>query len=656
MTASIHIALFSELRFTTAADADVTPRGRKARAMVAWLACCPGHSASRDRIVGIFWGDRGEEQARGSLRQALADLKLTAPEVAALVRSDRTSIGLEPEGWTSDLHQLETAIASRDASGLAEVIDRIRGELLADLAGLSPMFDDWRMAEQARLEQVLEGPVLALARDTTPTLPQVARTIFGGLQRLLTGNEEIVRLGMALDAEAGDIASIHRRYRTLESVLRREFDTTPSPVTKRLLATLAAAAYAGPEPADGGAATGGAAPVVVITPFAVLGSDDNAAALARVLGIDLETALARLPDLKVLRHSETGSVPREDLIRGAIAGYSLAGSVRAATVGGLRLSLSLADIGTGRTIWSHQETAAYDHLGDAIDRVVEQVASAVLPTVEHDLIHSRRLETAAPDAYALYLKARTTLLTTASLAEAQAAGQMLERALEIEPRFINARLNLVLCYNTDFLQRTAGHDPLPWRERAMRLAREAWTLEPDNPEVLARLGWCHLRQQMWEDSEAMLRQALAHGPLHTDNLEQIGFAMVLLGLVDEGMGLLRQAFRLNPFPRSDYFADIAIAMLLQGDAKGAAQQLDLAADRSILYQAVHAACLGLISEKEPAHRLLCRVRRELATIWQPDSPPADSDLVSTMLSFLPLRQPAHQALLLDGWRRAGLAA
>ena len=147
------------------------------------------------------------------------------------------------------------------------------------------------------------------------------------------------------------------------------------------------------------------------------------------------------------------------------------------------------------------------------------------------------------------------------------------------------------------LQRTAGHDPLPWRERAMRLAREAWTLEPDNPEVLARLGWCHLRQQMWEDSEAMLRQALAHGPLHTDNLEQIGFAMVLLGLVDEGMGLLRQAFRLNPFPRSDYFADIAIAMLLQGDAKGAAQQLDLAADRSILYQAVHAACLGLISEK-----------------------------------------------------------
>lgn len=655
MMTSIHIALFAELRFTNPADEDITPRGRKARAMVAWLACCPGHSASRDRIVGMFWGDRGEEQARGSLRQALADLKLTAPEVAALVRSDRTSIGLDPGCWTSDLHQLETAVASGDADRLAAVIDQVRGELLADLAGLSPMFDDWRMAEQVRLEQLLEGPALALARDTAATAPQVARALFGGLQRLLAGNEEVVRLGMALDAEAGDIASIHRRYRNLESVLRREFDTTPSPVTKRLLATLAAGAYAEPEPKTAGAVTGGAAPVIVVTPFAVLGGDDKAAALARVLGLDLESALARLPDVRVLRHSETGSVPREDLIRGAIAGYSLAGSVRAAA-GGLRLGLSLADIGTGCTIWTHQETASPDHLGEAIDRVVEQVAGAVLPTVEHDLIQSRRLETAAPDAYALYLLARTTLLTTASLAEAQAAGEMLEQALEIQPRFINARLTLVLCYNTDFLQRAAGHNPLPWRQRAMRLVREAWTFNPDNPEVLARLGWCHLRHQAWDDSEAALRQALGHGPLHPDNLEQIGFAMVLLDRVGEGMELMRQAFRLNPFPRSDYFADIAIAMLLQGDAKGAAQQLDLAADRSILYQAAHAASLGLSGEKEPARRLLGQVRHELATIWQGDAPPQDSDLVATMLSFLPLRQAAHQALLLEGWRRAGLAA
>ena len=649
---NVHLIMFGELRLHNAQGADITPRGRKARAMIAWLTRCPGHCAGRDRIVGMLWGDRFEDQARASLRQSLADLKETAPDAAALIRADRTEIGLHP-GWTSDLAELEAAIAAGDAPALAALLESMQGELLADLAGLSPGFDDWRMAEQARLEQCLQAEVLPIARQAAESAPRVARAIANGLQRLLEGNEDVVRLGMTLDAAAGDLASVHRRYRTLESVLRREFDVTPSPATKNLLAELAANALAPAHDAQQGPQHGGASPLVILTPFALLAGDAESAALADVLGLDLEAALNRLPDIRVLRHSATGSMPREDILRGAIGGYSLAGSIRP-SAGGIRLAIALSDSVSGRILWSHQKDAARDQLGEAIDHVVERVAGALLPSVEQDLIDSRRLEAAAPDAYALYLRARVQLLTTSTLAGAEEAARLLEDALAVDRRFLNPRLQLVLCYNTDFLQRVAGNDERSLRERALRLAQEAMQLEPDNPYAKARLGWCYIRQRAWGQGETLLREALETGGAHADNVQQCGVGLLLCGHVAEGQEWMNRAFRLNPFPRSDYFGDMAIALLVQGEYAQAARQLELAADRSIIYPAMQVASLALAGQPDAAGALLETVRAGVKAIWKGSSGPTDAEVAATIFRFTPMKQGEYSDIIRSGWRKAGL--
>ena len=41
----------------------LNPRGRKARALLAFLVLHPGKAISRERLTGLLWGDRGEEQA-----------------------------------------------------------------------------------------------------------------------------------------------------------------------------------------------------------------------------------------------------------------------------------------------------------------------------------------------------------------------------------------------------------------------------------------------------------------------------------------------------------------------------------------------------------------------------------------------------------------
>ena len=54
---------------------DVAPAGRKVRALAACLALSPGQPWPREKLMALLWSDRAEEQARASLRQALAELR-----------------------------------------------------------------------------------------------------------------------------------------------------------------------------------------------------------------------------------------------------------------------------------------------------------------------------------------------------------------------------------------------------------------------------------------------------------------------------------------------------------------------------------------------------------------------------------------------------
>ena len=54
---------------------------RKARALIAYLALTPNNTESRERLAGLLWSDRAEEQARGSLRQTLKQIRLLFADI-----------------------------------------------------------------------------------------------------------------------------------------------------------------------------------------------------------------------------------------------------------------------------------------------------------------------------------------------------------------------------------------------------------------------------------------------------------------------------------------------------------------------------------------------------------------------------------------------
>ena len=81
----LSLELLGGFRLQTDTGEPVPLTTRKAQALLAYLALHPGQAHARAKLAALLWGDRGEAQARDSLRQALS-----------LVRKALSSVGAQP--------------------------------------------------------------------------------------------------------------------------------------------------------------------------------------------------------------------------------------------------------------------------------------------------------------------------------------------------------------------------------------------------------------------------------------------------------------------------------------------------------------------------------------------------------------------------------
>jgi DNA-binding SARP family transcriptional activator/Tfp pilus assembly protein PilF/TolB-like protein len=665
------IRLYGDFRVVDCASGgDATPRGRKARALLAYLALSPDRCASRERLMALLWSDRGDDQARASLRQTLAELRGSIlGESLAITRRD---VALVDGAFDTDLARLITAAQSGDLARLYDPLNQLGTILLGDLEGTDRGFDEWLLIERPRQQGRIVQTVLAAAAgvSTPGTLP-LRRAILTTVQGLDMGDEEIARRGMALDHQAGDLAALHRRYRQLDAGLRRDYDAPPSPETQRLFRQLTAVGPVNPpvaEPAPetprfaipaapvaGSAARRIEPPILVMSPFAVMGTGGDEALLAQICHDDLQTALGGFRDLRVLSVADSGTARLDAACAASIASYALSGSVRGAD-GDFRINLRLTAIESGLLVWSRQLSVRQAGLGAAIDDLVARIAGAILPVVERDV--SRVLEEAPdtdPAAYSLYFSGRAKLLVAASLEDVRASAELFERAIALDPSMTNAYLELARLYNTDFVQRMAGHDEAPLRARAFDLTLKAASLDPDNGHVHSRLAWCYLRRGDTALAEQRFAAALEANPYHADGLDEIGFGLVHTGAFDRAAALLGRAFELNPFPPDEYFSDMAVLLALRHEHARAEEQFEISRNPSIHYLAIRVANLALLGRGDQAAALAGTLRARFAPLWQVAGIPSDADLVDGMFRFLPFHRDEDRETLTRGLRAAGFS-
>jgi DNA-binding SARP family transcriptional activator len=218
---------------------DLTPTSRKTRALIGYL-CIVGKPIGRERLASLLWGDRGDEQARASLRQAIYELRsLLGGDRLLKVERDTVAVA---EGVGTDVDAITAAARSGDLEHLGRALSEWRGDFFEDLPSIDPSFDTWLQSERLRVqESLIDATTDAVKAGMARGEIDPARKIVNLLQHRDSTNEAVLRLSLRLDHLAGDSAALHRRYERFRELLKSELDAAPAAETQRLFQELAAA-------------------------------------------------------------------------------------------------------------------------------------------------------------------------------------------------------------------------------------------------------------------------------------------------------------------------------------------------------------------------------------------------------------------------------
>ena len=113
---------------TSPAGDTLTPKSKKAMGLLALLAASDNHKRLRRWIEDKLWSDRAGDQARGSLRTTLVDIRKSLGDFGHVLGSDRTSVWLVADHIETDLDDTDST-----------------REFLEGLDISDPEFNDWLM-------------------------------------------------------------------------------------------------------------------------------------------------------------------------------------------------------------------------------------------------------------------------------------------------------------------------------------------------------------------------------------------------------------------------------------------------------------------------------------------------------------------------------
>ena len=224
------LSLLGPLRLLGKTGEDLTPKPRKTRALLAVIALAKG-SVTRSRLTDLLWGDRGEDQAKASLRQALYELRDIAS--AGLITVSRDTVAIGPKRLWTDVGEVEAAI---EPAALADALEEVEWPPLGDLDDVTPELDEWLRNERVRLSTVLLQKGVESADYAMVTgEPMLARRIADSLERIDPLDERAAQAGARADIALGDRASAHRRIERLKKRLGDELGLELSMETQALL-------------------------------------------------------------------------------------------------------------------------------------------------------------------------------------------------------------------------------------------------------------------------------------------------------------------------------------------------------------------------------------------------------------------------------------
>lgn len=558
-------------------------RTRKARALLAALAL-GSKAMARDRLADLLWSDRGEAQARSSLRQTIFELQHFESAGAPILAAGRDDLAVRQDQLVTDTQLIRCAAVEGDWPRLLSLLGECEQGLLNDLDGLDPEFDDWLRQQRAQEPaRTLAAAISAAERCLAEVGPRAALDIVTEILRLDPVNEEATRLGLRVDHELGDSRALHRRFEQLRTRLREEMGAEPSAGTVALFRQLAnGGSTSGPSlpistegaaerppsgrharyrlliPAillivaalvtvafllrDRGAPAATSLPIVAVLPFQQQPPDRSF--LAEGLWEQTRAALTRNAAVRVLGRATTEAMarralpPAEYLKRLGVT-HLLEGHVRRSG-DNLLVSVSLTRTEDGLTVWHDMFRGRMGEPFALQDRIANGIEGKLRARLAPD--GGRRAEqiTTTPEVYALYSEARQ-LISSRDRANFRRAEALLRDAVRADPNYAPAWS--LLGGAIHFNGRIAIVDEKA-RAEGLAAVRRALSMAPNFAQAHATLAL--IQGESTPESERRLRRAVALDPSYSEAWNWLGNSLMAKARYREARQAYERALEIDP--------------------------------------------------------------------------------------------------------------
>jgi TolB-like protein/Flp pilus assembly protein TadD len=544
---------------------------RKTRALLAYLALPAGRAHARDKLTALLWSDRGDEQARNSLRQALTELGriLAGTEPPPLVKG-RDTLSLDPDAVEVDAMLFERLAASPDAGDLRRAAAIYTGDLLDGFGVRDPAFEEWLRDERQRYREMA---IAVLKKLVTCETGASALAVAQRLLALAPLQEEAHRTVMRLYSDAGDIGAALRQYESCRELLKRELDIAPSPETEALHRQIRDRTNATPPPrpefrpppaleAAARARAESSKLSIAVLPFRNLSDDAAQRYFSDGITEDIITELSRFRSLTVIARHSSFAFRDQPLDAGEVAqklGVEciVEGSVRRAG-NRIRITARLIDAESGSQLWSEH----YDRDLTDIFAVQDEIVHAIVATLPGriDAAGMRIARRKRPEnltAYDCFLRGLELYLPMDRAAE-PSARHWFEKAIAADPNLAVAYSYISALHLRNWYLELSAQD----LEQALDLARRAADLDPNDGEIQGGLGVMRLYRKEFAEAAFRLERALVLNPNDTLVMVWMAWLATYRGRPAEGLDWMSKAQRLNPYPPSWF--DTSQAMVLYG--------------------------------------------------------------------------------------------
>lgn len=558
----LRIKLFGALDVLDPDGNRIAVPGSKQQALLACLALSTDYPPSRDRLIGLLWGDRFPDQARQSLRQGISKLRqLLVVDGQHALTSDNDRIGLDLDLVSIDLADFQTLIREDEPASDAEAAAMFKDTFLDGLFVREAAFEEWLSAERSRVHQ-LSFPVFQRLSAHQLKSGEQAKSLETA-RRLLSLDplrESSHRLLMRILAQSGQRAAAIQQYQACADILMRELEVEPDPETTRVLEEIKAPAPAPPVPAQAGTvsqnassddpAPQGSTKVTITTlPFQMIGGDGSLTAFAEALSEDITSALTKYRWLDVITQMPaTAQAPSiADLRQTALQHdvlYSVEGSLR--QLGNdLRVTVQLVELDSGKYAWVKR----LDYTVEAFKAAFNELSETVGALVESELVgfegqKARGVSSDAMGAWDCYHLGLATQYEFSMEGNARAQS-LFRRAIDLDPAFAAAyaRLSYALVLSAIYFEADQNSGLL---DEALEIARTATRLDDQDAVARFALGRAHLARGEYDRSIMELEHAIELNPGLAQAHCGLGDSLAYKGKAKDAIPQFEEAVRLSP--------------------------------------------------------------------------------------------------------------